>query len=233
VRALDSFPALTGRVPPDGLVREVLVTGPFAQWSRSSAADGVLLVGDAADFFDPFTGQGLFAALRGAEIAGAELDAALRRPGPVAGRALARYRRARRAAFAGRWALERLIALRVAWPALAERVIGRLARRPASRRPWWARAATWSPRGARARAGVARRNVAVSRDGVPPQLFRDLLGRFATGVTALTARAADGRPFGMTANALASVSLDPPLVLVCVDRTRDIHDVLRAAPPSR
>jgi flavin reductase (DIM6/NTAB) family NADH-FMN oxidoreductase RutF len=65
--------------------------------------------------------------------------------------------------------------------------------------------------------------------GVPPDLFRDLLGRFATGVTVLTARAADGRPFGMTANAVASVSLDPPLVLVCVDRTRDIHDVLRAA----
>jgi flavin reductase (DIM6/NTAB) family NADH-FMN oxidoreductase RutF len=70
----------------------------------------------------------------------------------------------------------------------------------------------------------------VSGEGVPPQLFRDLLGRFTTGVTVLTARAADGRPFGMTANAVASVSLDPPLVLVCVDRTRDIHDVLRAAP---
>ena len=67
-------------------------------------------------------------------------------------------------------------------------------------------------------------------DGVPPDLFRGLLGRFATGVTILTARAADGRPFGMTANAVASVSLDPPLVLVCVDRTRDIHGVLLAAP---
>jgi len=69
----------------------------------------------------------------------------------------------------------------------------------------------------------------VSEAGVPPQLFRDLLGRFATGVTVLTARAADGRPFGMTANAVASVSLDPPLVLVCVDRARDTHDVLRSA----
>lgn len=70
----------------------------------------------------------------------------------------------------------------------------------------------------------------MSESGVPPQLFRDLLGRFATGVTVLTARATDGRPFGMTANAVASVSLDPPLVLVCVDRTRDMHDVLRSAP---
>ena len=70
----------------------------------------------------------------------------------------------------------------------------------------------------------------MSETGVSPELFRDLLGRFATGVTVLTARATDGRPFGMTANAVASVSLDPPLVLVCVDRTRDMHDVLRSAP---
>ena len=70
----------------------------------------------------------------------------------------------------------------------------------------------------------------MSAPGVPPQLFRDLLGRFATGVTVLTARAPDGRPFGMTANAVASVSLDPPLVLVCIDRTRDMHEVLRTAP---
>jgi hypothetical protein len=45
--------------------------------------------------------------------------------------ALAGYARARWAAFAGKWALERLIAVGIAWPALAERVIGRLARRPA------------------------------------------------------------------------------------------------------
>lgn len=66
--------------------------------------------------------------------------------------------------------------------------------------------------------------------GVSPEVFRDLAGRFATGVTVLTTRAADGRSFGMTASAVASVSLHPPLVLVCVDRSRDMHDVLRAAP---
>jgi geranylgeranyl reductase family protein len=131
VRALNAFPALAGRVPPGGVVREVLATGPFAQWTSRSTADGALLVGDAADFFDPFTGQGLFAALRGAELAGVALVAALRRPEPVTGRALAGYRRDRRAAFAGKWALERLIGLGVAWPPLAERVINRLARRPA------------------------------------------------------------------------------------------------------
>ncbi|HXV90926.1 MAG TPA: FAD-dependent monooxygenase, partial [Gemmatimonadales bacterium] len=131
VRALDAFPALRDRVPPGGLVRRVLATGPFAQWTSPSVTDGALLVGDAADFFDPFTGQGLFAALRGAELAAATLDVALRRSEPVTAGALAPYRRARRAAFAGKWALERLIAVGIAWPELAERVIGRLARRPA------------------------------------------------------------------------------------------------------
>lgn len=50
--------------------------------------------------------------------------------GPLTRAALAPYVRARRAAFAGKWALERLIGLGVGWPALAERVVGRLARRP-------------------------------------------------------------------------------------------------------
>ncbi len=131
VRELDAFPGLRGRFAGHRMERAVLATGPFARWSRRSVADGALLVGDAADFFDPFTGQGLFAALRGAELASAVLDAALRQPAPVSRRALRAYPRARRTAFAGKWALERLIALGVGSPTLAERVIDRLARRPA------------------------------------------------------------------------------------------------------
>lgn len=45
--------------------------------------------------------------------------------------------------------------------------------------------------------------------------FRDALGVFATGVTVITTRGPE-EPYGMTANAFSSVSLDPPLVLVCV-----------------
>ena len=48
--------------------------------------------------------------------------------------------------------------------------------------------------------------------------FRDVLGRFASGVTVVTALV-DGRPVGMTAQAFSSVSLDPPLVLFCPART--------------
>jgi len=58
-----------------------------------------------------------------------------------------------------------------------------------------------------------------------------LLGRFATGVTVLTARRPDGQPVGMTASSVASASLDPPLVLVCVDRRHDIHPVLENRRP--
>jgi len=63
--------------------------------------------------------------------------------------------------------------------------------------------------------------------GVEPPLFRQLLGRFATGVTVVTTRAPSGdEPIGMTASSVASVSLDPPLVLVSVDRSHDMHAAL-------
>lgn len=60
--------------------------------------------------------------------------------------------------------------------------------------------------------------------------FRQLLGRFATGVTVVTTLDARGRPAGMTASALASVSLDPPLLLVCVGHEADFHRAIDAAP---
>ena len=66
--------------------------------------------------------------------------------------------------------------------------------------------------------------------GVEPALFRQLLGRFATGVTVVTTRSSSGDPIGMTASSVASVSLDPPLVLVSVDRHHEMHGALEAAP---
>ena len=65
--------------------------------------------------------------------------------------------------------------------------------------------------------------------GVEPPLFRQLLGRFATGVTVLTTRSSRGEPIGMTASSVASVSLGPPLVLVSVDRRHEMHAALEAA----
>ena len=48
--------------------------------------------------------------------------------------------------------------------------------------------------------------------------FRQAMGQFATGVTVVTSIADDGEPVGTTASAVTSLSLDPPLVLVCFDR---------------
>jgi flavin reductase (DIM6/NTAB) family NADH-FMN oxidoreductase RutF len=51
------------------------------------------------------------------------------------------------------------------------------------------------------------------------------MGRFPTGVTVVTSRDGEGAPVGLTVNAFASVSLDPPLVLVCIDHasTSRVH----------
>ena len=48
---------------------------------------------------------------------------------------------------------------------------------------------------------------------IDPRDFRNALGTYATGVTIITALAADGKPYGLTCNSFASVSLNPPLVL--------------------
>ena len=126
---LNRFPGIAGRFDARRIVRRVLATGPFARWSRRPVAagggGGALLVGDAADFFDPFTGQGIYSALRGAELAASAILDTL-----TTGASLRQYARARRREFTGKWLLERLIGIAVGWPALIERVVGRMIRRP-------------------------------------------------------------------------------------------------------
>ena len=60
--------------------------------------------------------------------------------------------------------------------------------------------------------------------------FRSVLGRFACGVTIVTARDAEGRDRGMTVSAFCSLSLDPPLVLLCVDRSATMYDLFLTHP---
>jgi 3-hydroxy-9,10-secoandrosta-1,3,5(10)-triene-9,17-dione monooxygenase reductase component len=69
----------------------------------------------------------------------------------------------------------------------------------------------------------------VTRPAIDPADFRQLLGRFATGVTVVTIHLPDGRPAGMTANSLASVSLDPPLLSLCIDHAAELYAPLQAA----
>ena len=63
---------------------------------------------------------------------------------------------------------------------------------------------------------------------LPSATFRAALGRFATGVTVVST-VSDGIDYAMTANAVTSVSLDPPMVLVCVYQDARFHDAVLAS----
>lgn len=64
---------------------------------------------------------------------------------------------------------------------------------------------------------------------IDPDLFRAVLGRFSTGITIVTVRDRDGRDHGMTVSAFSSLSLDPPLVLVCIGNDATMSPVMAVA----
>lgn len=72
---------------------------------------------------------------------------------------------------------------------------------------------------------------ATPRGALDPDAFRSVLGRFASGVTVLTTVDEAGRDHGMTASAFCSLSLEPPLVLVCVDESATMHQLLVEGAP--
>ncbi|MEX0691550.1 MAG: NAD(P)/FAD-dependent oxidoreductase [Gemmatimonadales bacterium] len=117
-----SVPRVADRLAQGRRVEPVRGIGPFGQRARQVTGDRLLLVGDAAEFFDPFTGDGIWTALKGAELAAI---AALT-PDNLRG-----YAAARRRAFAGKWVVERAISAAVARPRLFNHIAHRLARRPA------------------------------------------------------------------------------------------------------
>jgi flavin reductase (DIM6/NTAB) family NADH-FMN oxidoreductase RutF len=64
---------------------------------------------------------------------------------------------------------------------------------------------------------------------VSPQLYREIMACFPTGVAVVTAQEAGGQPRGLTLSAFCAVSLDPPLVLVCVDKGSNTLPALQAS----
>jgi 2-polyprenyl-6-methoxyphenol hydroxylase-like FAD-dependent oxidoreductase len=107
-------------------VGPVMVTGPFASRSRRAWSRGATLVGDAADFFDPFTGEGICAALRGAELLAPYVVESLRAGAGREHEALEAYERCRRDEFRAKWRLERLVGLAVGFPRLLDAIGARL-----------------------------------------------------------------------------------------------------------
>lgn len=80
------------------------------------------------------------------------------------------------------------------------------------------------------RAGMNETPVAREyRTGSDPRTLRDALGCFATGVTVVTCIDEGGSPVGLTANSFTSLSLDPPLLLVCVAKSAASAGPLSAA----
>ncbi|MEO8909652.1 MAG: flavin reductase family protein [Gemmatimonadaceae bacterium] len=64
---------------------------------------------------------------------------------------------------------------------------------------------------------------------VSPDEFRSVLGRFPSGVTVVTTKAADGSDSGMTVSAFCSVSLEPSLTLICIEKTASAYEALTTA----
>lgn len=114
--------ALAPRFAHAERVSPVRSTGPFASRAKRPWSPGAALVGDAADFFDPFTGEGIYAALRGGEVlapfAVDAVRACSRGDTNAEQRALRAYERARHTTFAGKWRVERVIGTAVAIPSV-------------------------------------------------------------------------------------------------------------------
>ncbi len=126
--ALSSFGDLGPRTARGRIVRRVLTIGPLSYQARAMAGDGVLLVGDAGGYYDPFTGQGVYKALRGAQLAAPVILDALA-SGDVSRARLAPYEHAHTREFRGGHAVEWLIQRFLGRPALLERAVRLLGQR--------------------------------------------------------------------------------------------------------
>ncbi len=127
--AVRDYPTLARLLARGERMEPVRGVGPLAHRVSAVAGPGFLLVGDAAGFLDPFTGEGIHRALRGAELAAKAAHQALQRPGPVVNPSPV-YERLRQRVFGAKERLTMLIQIFVHVPTLMNYVVARLRRRP-------------------------------------------------------------------------------------------------------
>jgi menaquinone-9 beta-reductase len=125
---LSSIPAVVSRLAGAERVGGIRGVGAMAHRARKVIGDGFVLVGDAASFLDPFTGDGIHEALRGATLLAPVVDGALR-AGDLSARQLAPYCAARRRAFWAKRQVCWLVQGFIATPALMDYATTRLDRR--------------------------------------------------------------------------------------------------------
>ena len=135
--ALGIFPMLRGRLEHAVVVRRTLAASRLSARARRLAGDGFMLVGDAGGYFDPFTGEGIYHALRSAELAAEVAGDALAgsqlpigHPYALDARALARYEWLCRREFRGKRTIEAIIQAGVAFPQLMDHLAAVFARKP-------------------------------------------------------------------------------------------------------
>jgi flavin-dependent dehydrogenase len=129
-RQIRGLPGVRSRLGTAERVTDIRGSGPLAHSVRRVAGPGYVLVGDAAGFLDPFTGEGIFRALRGAELAAHVIDAALREGQEATATVARAYRHARTRAFQDKERLCWLVQLFLTQRPLFSYILRRLHSRP-------------------------------------------------------------------------------------------------------
>ena len=125
---IQSLPQVSRKLAAAERVGTIRGVGSMAHRARRTTGDGFLLVGDAASFLDPFTGEGIYEALKGAALAAPVVLAALE-GGDVSARSLDAYRRARRKTFTAKREVCWIVQGFINAPPLMDYVTARLADR--------------------------------------------------------------------------------------------------------
>src|SRR5690349_13929587 len=130
LESLHTFPRLRGRLESMEVVRKTIAISRIHVVGRRIIGDGLLLVGDAAGYYDPFTGEGIYGALASANLAAGVAGRALA-AGTVEQAVLAEYQQGHAALFRGKGTIEAIIQSAVQFPPLMNHVAAQLSRRKA------------------------------------------------------------------------------------------------------